>query len=199
MTPTKAYRRSVEEQLAHHARSKTFSGSLLMAHRAKLERLVAELEIKTALDYGCGKAVGWAPPADGGPTLQKQLDIRGLTLFDPCVPEFASERGLEEDCHYDLVILSHVLFWIPMDDLAGWVLPLVYRLATKAVLVIETIGEPKKHILSQPELHARGLHAVDWIDLLLPHQMAAAGGAQTRLITEYRALNGRIYAGEWRL
>ncbi|HEY5410272.1 MAG TPA: hypothetical protein VIJ94_06045, partial [Caulobacteraceae bacterium] len=136
---------------------------------------------------------------DGTATLQKQLDIRGLTLYDPCVPEFASERGLEDDCRYDLVILSHVLFWIPVSDLHRWVLPRIYRLAKKVVLVVETIGEAKKQILSQPDLHPRGLHAVDWIDLLIPHQAEGPNGAVTRLVTEYRGLDGRVYAGEWRL
>lgn len=196
------YRQSVEDQRAHHERSKTFSGSLLQSHVCELRGLVRDLGVKTILDYGCGKAVAWTTPFKAMGeyrTMQEHLGvpIANVDLWDPAVP--GKDWELREGATYDLVILSHVLFWIPLADLQAWVLPKVYRHARLAVVVIETIGEEKKRFLSNREAHPRGFHALDWIDLLLPVHLEARR-PETRLCTEYRAkADGRIRAGWWKL
>lgn len=195
--PTRAYSVSIAEQTAHHERSKTFSGSLLAPHMPAIGKLIRERGYKTALDYGCGKAKVWDTPDDGSKALQTVLDLRGLTLYDPCVPQYADEKALAEGHVYDLVILSHVLFWIPLEDLKAWVLPRIYRLARGTVFIAETIGDEKKRILSDRGAHPRGLHAIDWIELLLPFQ--SDDGPETVLVTEYRGSDTRIYAGRWSL
>lgn len=194
--PSAAYVQSVIEQTAFHARSKTFSGSLLEPHLPLVDDMRRRNSCLTVLDYGCGKAKCWAPPADGSKTLQLRMGIGGLTLYDPCVPGFDDERLVDGGQSYDLVLLSHVLFWIPLEDLREWVLPRIFRLARKAVLVVETIGDEKKRILSDRDAYPRGLHATDWLELLLPYQRS---GLETTLVTEYRLSNGRIASGEWQL
>lgn len=184
------YDQSVAESAAHHARSKTFSGSLLAPHADDLKAICNDEGIKTVLDYGCGKAKEWQ-----GNELANRLGVE-VALYDPAVPEHADERLVAAGEHYDLVILSHVLFWVPLADLQAWVLPRIYQLATKAVFIVETIGEPKKKFLSNEAAHPRGLHAIDWIELLVP---LTRDGIRTTLVTEYRAADKTIYAGTWEL
>lgn len=167
------YDRSVAESAAHHARSKTFSGSLIVPYEAELKTMVGRLGIETALDYGCGKAVGWR---EG---LAARVGIAKVTLYDPCVPEFASEALLEADASFDLVILCSVLFWIPAVDLP-WVLDRVYSLATKAVFIAEKLGPPKKRFLSEEEAHPRGWSQSAWMDLIGRHRRP---GIETTLAT----------------
>lgn len=190
--PSEAYKTSVRESTEHHARSKTFSGSLLLPHIDSVVAMSEAEGCESGLDYGCGKGVQFDPQY----ALSERLGYR-LARYDPAVPAFTDSR-LVDPVHakYDMVILSHVLFWIPTEDLTGWVLPLVYRLANKAVFVVETIGKPKKKFLSEPEKHPRDLQAIDWLEFLLPHQRE---GVTTRLVTEYRRSDGRISAGYWNL
>lgn len=168
------YDQSVAESAAHHARSKTFSGSLILPYEPELRAMVDRHEIKTALDYGCGKAIGWREGLAG------RLGLDELTLFDPAVPEFA-EYGGDWGESYDLVILCSVLFWIPTADL-GWVLDRVYRMATKAVFIAEKIGDPKKRFLSDEDSHPRGLTSDDWATLIAAHRKP---GIETTLATRH--------------
>jgi hypothetical protein len=187
---SREYDRSVAEHTEHHERSKTFSGSLLVPHIPAVLALADAEECASGLDYGCGKGVQYAEGI-----FESQLGFV-MAKYDPAVQEFADEGLVAAGQHYDLVILSHVLFWIPSADLTNWVLPRIYQLARKAVFVVETVGDPKKKFLTNEAAHPRGLHAIDWIDLLLPH---TRDGIVTQLVTEYRAADRTIYAGVWRL
>lgn len=201
--PSAAYERSIADQRQHHATSKTFSGSLVVPHMPRLLELFGQLGVTSALDYGCGKGAQYAAqlsiPQGAHALLRgtfEELAHLKVTKFDPCVPLFFDPPKSHE--RFDAVLVSHVLFWIPLEDLEAWVLPLLFSHARKLLFVVETIGDEKKRILSDRDAHPRGLHAVDWINLLLKF-MPAKGGPDVRLVTEYRADDERIYAGEWRL
>lgn len=191
-TASPDYAASVEDSRRHHATSKTFSGSLVNSYRDTIATLARAVGATSMLDYGCGKGAQYE---DG--SFEEKLGFKAAK-YDPAVPGFDRPELVAEGKVYDFVLLSHVLFWIPLADLRAWVLPKIYRHARKAVIVIETIGDPKKRFLRAEHLHPRGLHAIDWIDLLVPFHNEARR-PETHLCTEYRALDGRIRAGWWRL
>lgn len=190
------YQQSVAEQTAHHARSKTFSGSLMIPHLEHLIALSQRLHCRSALDYGAGKLVQYEtnifPHRSDGPWHFETLLGYDVFKYDPAVPGIMTPPEFGQT--FDLVFVSHVLFWIPIEDLRAWVLPLIFAMANKAVFIAEDIGEEKKRILSNRDAHPRGLHAVDWIDLLLPYKRP---GQEVHLHTGYRAMDGRIYGGRW--
>jgi hypothetical protein len=202
--PSEAYAKSVAEQRAHHAESKTFSGSLVIPRIPRIVELARAAGCSTGLDYGCGKGVQYDTPvslAQGAHSLERgtleELLRFKLTKFDPCVPAFDQEP--RADARFDLVVVSHVLFWIPTEDLKAWVLPRLHQHARKLLVIVEKLVEPggeKKRMVSDREAHPRFEHAVQWVDLLLPF---GRRGLDVRLISEYRAADGRIYPGEWAL
>lgn len=201
--PSAAYDQSVADQQAHHGRSKTFSGSLLIPHRYWLAAMSRRLNATSALEYGCGKGTQYTEPmlinaGAVGPLWQSFENVLGYTVtkYDPCIPEFAEDP---EPCSgYDIVIVSHVLFWIPTEDLRAWVLPRIFGLARKAVFFAEKVGPEKKRFLTDRGAHPRDLHAIDWIDMLMPDRIEHPE-LECHLATSYRAMDGRLITGRWEL
>lgn len=151
-------KRSIAEAAAHHAKSKTYSGSLAMPHRHDIARVIFELGVKSVLDYGAGKGeqyMGMDPLHAWWPA-----DV-ALTLYDPCLPEF-SEKPTGR---FDLVICTHVLGSVTRRDLPA-VLDEIYGFAAKAIYFGELIGPVKKRIFSQDVLGYEGLSRAAWEDLL---------------------------------
>src|SRR6478736_7415044 len=99
-TASKEYRQALAAATKHHANSKTYSGRFLRPHKPWLTDLIQRLDIKSALDYGCGKGeqYRWVDPADGQ-TLEQTWGFE-VEKFDPAWPPYSAEpRG-----RYDLVM-----------------------------------------------------------------------------------------------
>lgn len=172
--PSEAYRRALAEATAHHAKSKTYSGKFLRPHKPFLLDLAANLDLHSALDWGCGKGAQytWVDPSDGK-TLEQALGF-AVAKYDPAWPPFATERPGP----YDLVICTHVLGSIPTADLS-WVLGRIYGAARKAVFIAEKIGPVHKQVISAQDEHPIGWDSERWRDELAPY--ASFYGVDTHL------------------
>jgi hypothetical protein len=172
--PSAAYDRALAESTKHHASSNTFSGKFLRPHKPFLMSLIDRLEIKSALDYGCGKGAQytWVDQEDGK-TLEQAFGFE-VSKYDPAWPPYAAEPVGP----FDLVICTHVLGSIPTVDL-DWVLARLYSLATKAVYISEKIGPVKKKVFSKPEEHPIGWTPKQWLVRIV--QFASSHSVETHV------------------
>ncbi len=161
--PSAAYHRAVAEATAHHASSKTYSGKLMRPHKPVLSEIIDRLDIESALDYGCGKGrqYDWIDPEDGK-TLEQAWGF-SVAKHDPCWPAFVAEPVGK----FDLVICTHVLGSIPLEDL-DWALARIFGFANKAVYFAEKIGEIKKTAISVPGRPTDWLPN-QWLQAVTPH------------------------------
>lgn len=162
--PSRAHSLAVAEGAGHHQGSKTYSGSLMRPHVPYLERLILRLQVRSALDYGCGKGEQylWRDPEEGSRTVEERFGF-DVTKYDPCWPPFAAEP----EGRFDLVICTHTISLIPIQDLK-WAIRRLYGFATKAVFIAEKIGERKKGEVVDPRTRAIGWTAAQWLDQLAP-------------------------------
>jgi hypothetical protein len=153
------YYSGIREGAAHHAASKTYSGSLLRPHKPFLTGMIRRLGVQSILDYGCGKGLQyeWIDPSDGK-TLEEAWAVP-VAKYDPCWPPFAQEP----EGQFDLVICTHTLALIPLQDLDR-VIARLFGLAAKAVFIAEKIGERKKAEVADPDARAIGWQRRDWLD-----------------------------------
>lgn len=140
------YDRALREAQRHHANSKTYSGRLLRPHKKYLTAMIDRLNIRSALDYGCGKGeqYTWIDPRDG----KRLEEIWGFEVrkYDPAYPPYA----LEPQGAFDLVICTHTLALIPLVDLE-WVTARLFEHARSAVFVAEKIRDRKKLVVKAKE------------------------------------------------
>ncbi len=157
MSASKLYRRALAEATAHHARTKTYSGSFLRPHKPYLTDLIKRLGIRSALDVGAGKGrqYTWVDP-DDGLTLEQAWGIK-VTKYDPAWAPFAAEP----EGQFDLVICTHTLGSIPIEDHA-WFIPRLIGFATKAVYIAEKIGPIKKGVHGAREGFVNGWTREEW-------------------------------------
>lgn len=157
--PSHAHALAVAEGARHHRSSKTYSGSLMRPHVPFLTGMIERLGITSALDYGCGKGEQYRWRPEGGRTIEEQWGFE-VTKYDPCYEPFAAEpRGT-----FDLVICTHTVSLIPLDDL-DWVLGRLFGFASKAVFIAEKIGTGrKKGEVADPARRAIGWTVRQWLD-----------------------------------
>lgn len=161
---SKAHDEAVREGARHHKSSKTYSGSLMRPHVPYLLNMVARHRCKSALDYGCGKGTQyqWRDPFSGHRTVEERFGFE-VFKYDPCWPPFAAEP----EGRYDLVICTHTLALIPLQDLDA-VIQRLFGFANKAVFIAEKIGDRKKGEVDDPTKRAIGWTAEQWLDRLAP-------------------------------
>lgn len=160
--PSELYRRALADATAHHASSKTYSGKFLRPHKPFIAELIAELGIKSALDYGAGKGrqYEWVDPADGK-TLEQAWGIE-VAKYDPAWPPFANLPTGQ----FDLVICTHTLGSIPVKDMP-WVLDRIFKKARKAVYFAEKIGLIRKRVHGDRVGFANGWNRDTWEHVIL--------------------------------
>lgn len=139
--PSAAYRRALAESKRNHAESKTFSGKLLRPHAPFIKELIDRHNVRSILDYGCGKGsqYTWVSHEGGsipaGMTIEQYWGVP-VTKYDPAYTPFAAEPQGQ----FDLVICTHTLGAIPASD-RPWVIDRLYSLARKAIYVAEKLGQ----------------------------------------------------------
>lgn len=139
-------RRALGECRRIHAAmgDKQWSGKPVMQHRELLRQLVRATGCKTALDYGCGKALWRTYPLPGaadfeaGGSFEQYIEC-SITGFDPAVPEFEARP----DGQFDLVMCANVLGLVAAEDLPS-VLGDVFGYAGKAVFFQMRLTPPVK-------------------------------------------------------
>lgn len=195
---SESHRQAVAEGAEHHRNNKTYSGSLMRPHVPYLERLIGRLEIRSALDYGCGKGVqyDWRDPEVGHRTIEERFGFP-VFKYDPCWPPFAAEP---EGC-FDLVICTHTASLIPLDA-QEWFLRRLYGFAAKTLFIAEKIGERKKGEVGDPENRAIGWTVQQWLDRLAPFadefaQIETVFSSRERTEAGVITTRWRRSGGEW--
>lgn len=187
--PSQHYYQCLEEAKAHHASSKTYSGKFLRPHAPFIKAIIDRLGCREVLDYGCGKGVQyqWVSHGDDasipkGMTIEEYWGVK-VTLYDPAYPPFAkAPTG-----HFDLVICTHALGSIPVEDLP-WAIDQLTTYADKAVYIAEKIGEVRKQVFTDPGRMPRWT-AQQWRDFIA---MRPHNGCEITVATRERRENGQV-------
>lgn len=116
---TKNYKKYLGLAQKMHMRESAWDGHSLVPHISAINSIIAEQKIKTALDYGCGKAK--FHPAEWSSLFTK---------YDPGYPLYDKEPVGK----YDLVICTDVMEHIP-EDSVEYVIERLFSFARKHVYV----------------------------------------------------------------
>jgi hypothetical protein len=113
-----------------HSKDESFSrGTALIKHMPYIAQLIQKYEIKSILDYGCGKAIFWKNNVLTWKVMfQWPSSIQGrLSLYDPAINEDVNTftKGKTELCIHntipagrsDLVICTDVLEHVPEHNI----------------------------------------------------------------------------------
>jgi hypothetical protein len=142
--PSRRHALAVAEGARHHSGSKTYSGSLMRPHVPFLSSMISRLGVTSAVDVGCGKGVQyrWQDPFHSYQTVEERWGFE-VRKYDPCYQPFAAEPT----GRYDLVICTHTLALVPLED-HRWFVERLYRLAPFADLypAIETVFSSRERI-----------------------------------------------------
>ena len=188
------YLKALEYAKAVHANSKNFGGMFLRPRALDIKAIIDRLEIRTILDYGCGKGLQyeWRNPGvpDAipiGTTIEEFWGIE-VTKYDPAYPPFAAEPVGT----FDLVICTHVLGSIPISCL-GLIIKRLYSLSNKALYVAERIGQPRKKWAGPDVALPQDMTPDDWKVLLIAHHRK---GIETHFFTKTRTPAGKVTKSE---
>ena len=114
--------------------SEAYDGHSTLAFAKLIRDIINKNQIKSMLDYGCGKGFYYENPFNIKnlkiDSLKKYWDIE-IDLFDPC---YKKNSLIDENKLYDLVISIDVLEHIPSQDI-GWVLEKIISKARKFVFL----------------------------------------------------------------
>jgi hypothetical protein len=165
--PSEKYRKAISLGSGHHARqSKTWSGRFTWKMRHRIKELIDQFEVKSILDYGCGKGRQYEDIDEKGQNLEQYWGIM-TTKYDPCVTWFSQEPHGK----FDMVICVQVLGSIPRDDLP-WVIDRLYRFASKVIFVSERLIIPRKQIYAEMvEDMPYGMTRDEWMGVLKPPRL----------------------------
>lgn len=140
--PSPEYVAAVKASTKFHATSGKFDGQRTNRALHLIGPLFKERRVRTALDYGCGKAVLYKKRGSFAsrvmPTMDKLLGIN-FTLYDPCVPAYSRLPNGK----FDGVLVVDVLEFVPDQDVP-WVMKEIMQFATQAVFLSVNTSPPKK-------------------------------------------------------
>ncbi len=166
---SESYKKALKlTQEFHAGQDKTFSGQFTWKKRKQIKEIINKYDIKTILDYGCGKGKQYDPERnrdEEGRTIEEFWEVE-TTKYDPGVPKYS----MEPTGSFDLVICVQVLGSIPLLDLPK-VVDRLYGFANKVVFVSERLALPHKRIYNEiAHLMPRGLSVEDWLKILHPRE-----------------------------
>lgn len=111
-----------------------YNGHSTLAFAKLIKDIIKKNQIKTMLDYGCGKGFFYENKLNIGDQNLKSLrsywDIK-IDLYDPC---YEKHSQLDEKKLYDMVMSIDVLEHIPSQDI-DWVLERIISKANKYVFI----------------------------------------------------------------
>lgn len=144
---------------------KTFSGRSLAAHLDPLKTAVDAYQLRTILDYGCGKAlahksVQYTTPE--GKTLHGLREVLGvdeITLYDP---GFGPYQELPKGT-FDGVVCCDVLEHIPEED-TDWVIDELFAYAETFLLCTVACYPASKNLPDGENAHVTLKKPGWWID-----------------------------------
>jgi cyclopropane fatty-acyl-phospholipid synthase-like methyltransferase len=142
-----------------HETQNVYNGSALILHAQSIKDIIGMFNVKTMLDYGCGKGKQYSEE-----NIHEEY-FRNIqpTMYDPAVEKFSeTPKG-----KFDLVICTDVLEHIPEEDLDGFLKELYSKADTAVYLGICNV--PADTFLSDGRNSHVTLKSFDWwVDKILP-------------------------------
>lgn len=133
-----------------------FNGYSLFKYIPEISQLINNSNIKSLLDFGCGKAQCWFDFR-----LDKLFKLDRLGLYDPGVEKFSNFPAIK----YDMVICIDVLEHIP-EHLLDEVLEQIFSKAEKVVFLSISTRPANKKLPSGDNAHATIKPKQWWLDKL---------------------------------
>jgi hypothetical protein len=127
------YKKSVEAGALFHATHKTWSGKGTLQYKEYLKMLIDKYNIKTILDFGCGKGMQYSVY-----NLDKELGVT-VVQYDPCI------HGLDSwpEGNFDMVIALDCIGRVSLSDL-NWLYESFSKWANHCVFIASQTGwDPK--------------------------------------------------------
>ena len=112
----------------------SYDGKSTLIYAKLIKQIIKKNQIKTLLDYGCGKGFYYENPSNSyGLQIKSLKDYWGIDidLYDPC---FERNSFLDENKKYEMVICVDVLEHIPAGDIE-WVLEKLFNKAKKYIFI----------------------------------------------------------------
>ena len=142
-----------------HENQNVYNGSALILHAQSIKDIIEMLNVKTILDYGCGKGKQYSKEK-----IHEEY-FKGIqpAMYDPAVDQFSDlPKG-----KFDLVICTDVLEHIPEEDLNDFLQELYSKADTAVYLGICNI--PADTFLSDGRNAHITLKSFDWwVEKILP-------------------------------
>lgn len=145
MTPSQELQNSIDVyRQTHIAHPEYFTGYSLTTYVSEINALIQHSNIKTCLDYGCGKAHAWSYH-----NLSVLFGLDKVVLYDPGVERYSMRPA--DSC--DLVLCIDVLEHVP-EGCVDEVLLDICSLAKKAVFLNITTRPATKKLVDGTNAHA---------------------------------------------
>jgi len=145
MTPSQELQNSINVYRDTHIKHpEFFTGHSLTTYTSEIEALIKHSNIKTCIDYGCGKARAWSFH-----NLQTLFGLDRVFLYDPGVEQFSNKPTEQAD----LVLCIDVLEHVP-ESCVDEVLIDLCSLAKKAVFLNISTRPASKKLVDGTNAHA---------------------------------------------
>ncbi len=158
--PSQAYIDALKQCKIHHATRKTYSGKGILKHVVRIFELADEIDARSMLDFGCGKAGAYEVGVL--PAIEATLGFT-VTKYDPAWPDFAAEP----DGKFDLVVCCDVLECIPEGDI-DYMVQRLGELTAKALFVTVATFPSKKTLPDGRNAHLTQKPAEWWQERFAP-------------------------------
>jgi SAM-dependent methyltransferase len=116
---SRAYYDLVDKSTQYHESHKSWAGFSQASYVKDIKALVEKHNVKSLLDYGCGKGQQYIEKLEYTPgvfqTFNEYLNIDSSYKFDPCWKEFKNPP--EENQKFDAVMMIQAIGFIPDHDI----------------------------------------------------------------------------------
>lgn len=145
MMPSQELQNSIDVyRQTHIAHPEYFTGHSLTTYTSEINALIQHSNIKTCIDYGCGKARAWSYH-----NLAGLFGLDKVVLYDPGVEQYSTRPA--DSC--DLVLCIDVLEHVP-EECVDEVLIDICSLAKKAVFLNISTRPASKRLVDGTNAHA---------------------------------------------
>ena len=142
----------LEQAKLYHQEDKIWQGTSIINYIPKINQIIKEKDIKTILDYGCGKA--------------KHHPKKWIaTKYDPAIQEYQNKPQDK----YDLVISTDVLEHIPVENLKQTINE-IFGYSNKWVFVSVCCRKAEAILPNGYNAHATIESAKWWKELFKPYK-----------------------------
>jgi hypothetical protein len=135
---SQAYYDLVEKSKIFHHSTKVWQGLHMVSYVPYIKQLAIKHDIKSLLDYGCGKGKQYSDKHEWEPgvvsTLDRYLGVDDVYKFDPCWKEFETPPPIDKK--FDAIILIQCIGFIPDADI-----PILKEMLMKQTAKFCLIGE----------------------------------------------------------